>query len=146
MRKLFAATLLLASITFLVASPNYTADLKKADQDWAKATAARNLDQFMSFIHDDAYMCDLSGKWMHGKDAIKADWTKALADPTFKLSWTIDSAEVSKGGDLGYTRGSFSGGQGNDTFSGSYATVWQKDKDGKWRVAVDIASAASPQK
>jgi ketosteroid isomerase-like protein len=83
---------------------------------------------------------------MHGKDAIKADWTKALADPTFKLSWTVESAEVSKAGDMGYTRGSFSGGQGNDTFSGSYATVWKKDKDGKWRVAVDIASAAPPQK
>jgi ketosteroid isomerase-like protein len=145
MRKLFAATLLLVSITFLVGSPDHTADLKKADQDWASATAARNLDQFMSFIHDDAYMCDLSGKWMHGKDAIKADWTKALADPTFKLSWTAESAEVSKSGDVGYTRGSFSGSQGNDTFSGSYATVWKKDKDGKWRVAVDIASAAPPQ-
>lgn len=146
MRKLFAATLLLASITFLVASPDHTADLKKADQDWAKATAARNLDQFMGFIGNDAYMCDLSGKWMHGKDAIKADWTKALADPTFKLSWTVESAEVSKAGDMGYTRGSFLGGQGNDTFSGSYATVWKKDKDSKWRVAVDIASAAPPQK
>jgi len=145
MRKLFLAVLLMASVTFLAGAPDRTADLKKADQDWAKATAARNLDQFMNFIGDDAYMCDLSGKWMHGKDAIKADWTKALADPTFKLSWTVESAEVSKAGDMGYTRGSFSGGQGNDTFSGSYATIW-KDKDGKWRVAVDIASAAPPQK
>src|SRR5438445_5411666 len=98
------------------------------------------------FIGDDAYMCDLSGKWMHGKDAIRADWTKPLADPAFKLSWTVDSAEVSKDGNMGYTRGSFQGGQGNDTFSGSYATIWKKDKDGKWRVAVDIASAEPPQK
>ena len=144
MRKLFLAVLFMASVTFLALPADRTADLKKADQDWAKATAARNIDQFMGFIGDDAYMCDLSGKWLYGKDAIKADWTKALADPTFKLSWTVDSAEVSKAGDLGYTRGTFSGGQGNETFSGGYSTVWKKGKDGKWQVAVDIASAAPP--
>ena len=146
MRKLLAATLLLICAAFLaLASPDRTADLKKADQDWAKSVADRNLDQFMSFIGDAAYMCDLSGKWMHGKEAIKADWTKPLADPAFKLSWTVDTADVSKDGNMGYTRGSFQGGQGNASFSGSYATVWHKDKDGKWRVAVDIASAASQQ-
>jgi ketosteroid isomerase-like protein len=149
MRKLFATALFIGLMTFLAANlagaPDKTADLKKADQDWAKSVADRNLDGFMSFIGDDASMCDLSGRWMHGKDAIKADFSKPLADPTFKLTWSVESAEVSKSGDLGYTRGSFEGGQGNDKFAGSYATVWKKDKDGKWRVAVDIASAA-PQK
>lgn len=147
MRKLFAITLGLATFlaVSLVGAPDKTADLKKADQDWNQATQARNLDQFMSFIADDAAMCDLSGKWMHGKDTIKADWTQAFADPTFKLTWSLESAEVSKSGDLGYTRGSFSGSQGNQPFSGSYATVWKRDKAGKWRAAVDIASAA-PQK
>jgi len=149
MRKLFAITLLLGLATLLAAAlagaPDKTADLKKADQDWNQATQAKNLDQFMSFIGDDASMCDLSGKWMHGKDTIKADWTKAFADPTFKLTWSVESAEVSKSGDLGYTRGSFSGSQGNQPFSGSYATVWKRGTAGKWEVAVDIASAA-PQK
>lgn len=83
---------------------------------------------------------------MHGKAAIADEWKQMLADPNFKLNWTNESAEVSKSGDLGYTRGSFEGSQGNDKFSGSYATVWKKGKDGKWQVAVDIASAAPPQK
>jgi ketosteroid isomerase-like protein len=94
----------------------------------------------MSFVRDDMYMCGPNGKWVHGKDAVKDTWTKMLADQTFKLSWTIDSADVSKDGTIGYTRGSFQGAQGNATFSGSYATVWQKDKDGKWRAQVDIAT------
>jgi ketosteroid isomerase-like protein len=46
---------------------------------------------------------------------------------------------------MGYTRGSFQGSQSDKPFSGSYATVWKKDNDGKWRVAVDIASAAAQQ-
>ena len=38
----------------------------------------------MSFIGDDAYLCDLNGKWIHGKAAIQDEWSKMLADPTFK--------------------------------------------------------------
>jgi ketosteroid isomerase-like protein len=145
MSKLFANMLILGLACFLTASlagsPDNTAELKKADQDWNQAAQAKNLDQFMSFIADDASMCDLKGKWMHGKDAIKADWINALADPTFKLTWAVEAAEVSKSGELGYTRGTFKGSQGNQPFSGSYATVWKKGKDGKWKAAVDIASA-----
>lgn len=140
MRKLIAAAMLLGCVSFLAVAADRTEDLKKADQDWAKATQARNLDQFMSFIGDDAYMCGTDGKWGHGKDNVKADWTKLLADPAFNLNWTVETAEVSKSGDLGYTRGTFEGSQGKDAFSGSYATMWKKGKDGKWRVAVDIAT------
>jgi ketosteroid isomerase-like protein len=150
MRKLFAIALSLGLITFLATSfagsPDRTAELKKADQDWAKAAAARNVDQFVSFIGDDAYACGLDGKWTHGKTEIQNEWKKMLADPNFKINWTAESAEVSKDGNLGYTRGTFQGSQGNDSISGSYTTVWKKDKDGKWRVAVDIASGAPPEK
>ena len=149
MRKSFPAALLLVLMmlagTNLLSSPEASAALKKADQDWAKAAESRNVDQFLGFIGDDAYMCDLSGKWMHGKDEIKTDWTKAFADPTFKLSWTADGVDISKDGGMGYTRGSFQGEQGGKPFSGSYTTVWKKQKDGKWRVAVDIASPQSGQ-
>jgi len=148
MRKLFSITSLIGLLTFLTASligsPDKTADLKKADQDWAKAAQSRNVDQFMSFIGDDADACGLDGKWTHGKAAIEAEWKQMLSDPNFKLNWTNESAEVSKSGDLGYTRGTFEGSQGNDKFSGGYATMWKKGKDGKWKVAVDIASASPP--
>lgn len=150
MRKVFSIALVVGLLTFVAAnlagSPDNTADLKKADQDWAKAAQSKSVDQFMSFIGEDPYACGLDGKWVHGKAAIEAEWKQMLADPNFKLNWTNESAEVSKSGDLGYTRGSFEGSQGNDKFSGSYATVWKKGKDGKWLVAVDIASAAPPQK
>jgi ketosteroid isomerase-like protein len=148
MRKLFSIALLLGLITFLAAtligSPDKTAALKQADQDWAKAAQSKSIDQFMSFIGDDADACGLDGKWTHGKAAIEAEWKGMLADPSFTLNWTNAAAEVSRSGDLGYTRGTFEGSGGNGSFSGGYATVWKKDKDGKWKVAVDIASAAPP--
>ena len=145
MRKPNVAALVLVCASCLSFAADRTTDLKKADQDWAQSAVAKSVDQFMSFIGDDAYACGLDGKWAHGKDAIKAEWLKMLSDPSFKLNWTVESAEVSKDGGFGYTRGTFQGGQGSTSFSGSYATVWKKDKDGKWRVAVDIATPTSHQ-
>jgi ketosteroid isomerase-like protein len=140
MRKGLIVVLFMVSASLCVLAADKTDDLKKADQDWAQAASARNLDQFMSFVRNDIYASSLDGKWIHGKDTMKNTWSKLLADPTFKLSWTIDSAEVSKDGGMGYTRGTFQGSQGNNSFSGSYATIWQKDKDGKWRAVVDMAT------
>jgi ketosteroid isomerase-like protein len=143
MHKLIAAVLFVVFVAFLAMAADQTDDLKKADQGWSQAAESKNVDQFMSFVGDDAYACGLDGKWIHGKQAVRDLWSKMLADPNFKLSWTADSADVSK--DIGYTRGTFSGSQGNMPISGSYATVWKKDKAGKWRVAVDIAASAVAQ-
>lgn len=143
MRKLLAATLFVLFTTFLAQAANPTDDLKKADQDWAKAAGSKNVDQFMSFIADDAYVSGPNGKWVHDKQAIRDLWSKMLADPNFKLNWTVESADVSK--DMGYTRGTFTGSQGNQPISGSYTTVWKKEKAGKWQAVVDIATPASGQ-
>ena len=117
-------------------------ELKSADQNWSKASEAKNLDQFMSFVADDVYACGADGKWTHGKAAMRDGWSKMFADPGFKLSWTVDTAGVSEDGHFGYTRGTFQGSMGGKPMSGSYATVWEKGKDGKWRVVVDIASGS----
>jgi ketosteroid isomerase-like protein len=143
MRKFSMAAVCVLFAVSLVLAADPTTDLKNADQGWAKASQAKNLDQFLSFVGDDIYACGPDGKWVHGKAAMKDEWAKLLADPNFKLTWTLDSAEVSKDGHMGYTRGTFQGSQGDKPFSGAYTTVWKKDKDGKWRVAVDIASLQS---
>lgn len=144
MRRIIAATFfgVFAACIALAADP--VADLKKADADWAKAAESRNLDQFVSYIADDAYVSGNDGKWVHGKDAARALWSKMLADPNFKLTWTAESAEVSKDGMFGYTRGSFEGTAGGNPISGSYTTVWKKSKGGKWLATVDISASATP--
>lgn len=142
MRKLIAVVLFVVLGAFLALAADPTDDVKKADQAWAQAAGSKNTDQFMSFIADDAYASG-NGGWVHGKQAIRDLWSKMLADPNFKLSWTVESADVSK--DIGYTRGTFSGSQGNQPISGIYTTVWKKDKSGKWRAVVDIAAPASGQ-
>jgi ketosteroid isomerase-like protein len=143
MRKLVAVLLFVVFGAFLALAANPADDVKKADRDWAQAAGSRNVDQFMSFVGDDIYASGLDGKWIHGKQAMKDAWSNMLVDPNFKLSWTVESADVSK--DIGYTRGTFSGSQGNKPFSGSYATVWKKDKTGKWLAVVDMATPTTGQ-
>ena len=132
--------LLLALAAGLAVAADPTSELKSADQNWSKASEAKNLDQFMSFVADGVYASGPDGKWTQGKAAMRDGWSKMFADPGFKLKWTVDTAGVSKDGRFGYTRGTFEGSMGGKAISGSYATVWEKDKDGKWRVVVDIAS------
>lgn len=141
MSKAVALLLLLAlAAGGAVAAGDPTAALKAADQGWSKAAQDKNLDQFMTFVGDDIYASGPDGKWMHGKAAMHDAWASMLKDPSFKLGWTIETAEVAKDGRLGYTRGTFSGSMGGKPMAGSYTTVWKKGADGKWRVAVDIAA------
>ncbi len=143
MRKLvFAFVVLLFAASFVFAA-DPRADLKKADQSWEKAAEAKNLDHFMSFVGDDIAECGPDGKWVNGKNATRDLFSKMFADSSFKLAWTMESAEVSKDGDFGYTRGTFQASQAGKPMSGAYATVWKKNSAGKWQVVVDIASAAS---
>jgi ketosteroid isomerase-like protein len=128
------------SATNIAANP--TSELKSADENWSKASETKNLDQFMSFFADDVYDSGPDGKWIQGKAAIRDRWSRMLTDPGFKLSWTVDKADVSKDGLFGYTRGTFQGSVGGKPMTGSYATVWEKGKDEKWRSTVTIASGA----
>lgn len=142
MRKISLIALLVVFLAGMALAADPMADLKSADQAWSKTAEAKNLDQFMSFVADDAYECGPDGKWVHGKAAVRDLWSKMFADPAFKLSWSVDSAGASKDGHFGYTRGTFQGSMGGKPMGGSYTTVWEKGKDGKWHVTVDIASSA----
>ncbi len=145
MRRLLLVVLFLLCSALLVFAADPTASLKKADRDWERTAEARDINQFLNFVADDVWECGPDGKWVHGRDATRNEFAPVFADPNFKLSWTLDSAEVDPGGKLGYTRGTFQAVMGGKSMSGSYATFWKKGKDGKWRAAVDIASVAAPQ-
>ena len=73
--------------------------------------------------------------------AKSANW-----DPkVYQLTWTPTDAEMGPSGDMGYTWGHFEGhskdAAGNPvTTSGRYITVWRKQSDGSWKVALDAGA------
>ena len=68
-----------------------------------------------------------------------------IAEYGDRFTWWPDTAVAAASGDLGYTLGSYAivgeGERSTDTIArGHYVTVWQKQPDGSWKIAVDIGT------
>ena len=113
-----------------------------ADLDFARQTAARRLDGWMDFFADDASIIH-DGQTVTGKDALRAFYQPVFANKDFSLSWSPNHAEASKDGTLGYTFGEYEARNGTAISRGTYTTVWRKI-DGRWKVVLDLGSAARP--
>jgi len=80
-----------------------------------------------------------------GPEAVQRLMTPMLERTGDRFTWWPDTAVVAESGDLGYTLGSYAitgeGAQAGDTVArGHYVTVWQKQGDGSWKIAVDIGT------
>jgi len=91
----------------------------------------------------------------NGEDAIqgKANIAKTMGfldDKKNQLVWAPVGADISASGDLGYTWGTYEfrsqDKEGKPAVEhGKYASIWKRQKDGNWKVALDMGNA-SPEK
>ena len=123
--------------------------IRDLDAEWAKAAAAKNVDQVMSFYAEDGAIFVPNEPVAMGKPAVRVEWTKLTSNPGFALTFSPSRVDVSKAGDLAYEYGVYtlmlSGGDGkpiNDR--GKYVVVWKKQSDGKWKVEADIFNSDLP--
>lgn len=63
------------------------------------------------------------------------DWLKGKADPAKSVTWQPHQVWSSCDGSLAVTRGAW---QGADNTAGYFTTVWQQQKDGKYKWVVDM--------
>jgi ketosteroid isomerase-like protein len=117
--------------------------LTQLDDEWAKAAAIRNVDSVASFYAADAIAYPPKEPITIGQPAAKKVWASYFADSTFSISWKTEQAGASKGGDLGFTTGtyedSFTGPDGKRvTEKGKYVCIWAKQDDGTWKAIHDI--------
>jgi ketosteroid isomerase-like protein len=118
--------------------------LIQADREFAKQTAAHRLDGWMSVFTNKSVL--FSDNPVLGADAIRASYQKLFSDPDFRLDWQPTKAEVFPSGNMGYTMGRYHGVFKNAKGeivrqSGTYLTVWRREKDGIWKVAADGGEA-----
>jgi len=150
LRKL-AISILLFCILLLHAVLAFAADrdtgvLMQTDRDFAKATAEKGVDGWMSYMAPGAVLLGAQPKVT--PDAIRATMTEELQAGAH-LTWEPAKADLIGDGDLGYTIGRFEF-KATDkdgktiNFTGSYMTTWQKQKDGSWKVIGDIGSPDKP--
>lgn len=115
-------------------------ELKDADLDFAKQTAARGLEGWMEFFAGDASTIS-SGKVVSGKEALRKYYEAVFAGKDFSLTWQPTKAEAAKDGTLGYTYGNYEAREGTQVSHGMYVTEWRKI-NGKWKVVLDLGSSA----
>jgi len=68
-------------------------------------------------------------------------WTKDSTPPPSQLNWQPEFADISQAADLGYTTGPWElrrTPQDPPSAFGHYVTLWKKQSDGLWKIAIDI--------
>jgi ketosteroid isomerase-like protein len=118
--------------------------LLAADRAFAAETAKHGADGWADAFLENGVMFPGSGR-VDGREAIRRRMQIAFAPERPRLVWEPAEAVVAGSGDLGYTLGRWrsvkpGGGADSVLAEGNYVSVWRKDPDGAWRVAVDIGN------
>jgi len=115
-------------------------------KDWG----GKDADRIAAHYTDDGSLMIPNSPVMTGKGAIGKGLKDALADPNWSLALQPVQVEVSKGGDLGYTRGTYvliatdPGSKKAVTEKGRFVTIFRKEADGAWKAVQDINNAEAP--
>jgi uncharacterized protein (TIGR02246 family) len=115
-------------------------------KDWSGKDAER----IAAHYTDDGNVMVPNSPMMTGKGAIGKAMKDALADPNWSLALQPVQVEVSKGGDLGYTRGTYvltatdPASKKAVTEKGRFVTIFRKEADGSWKAVQDINNAEAP--
>lgn len=122
------------------------ADLLKTDKAFAQVYAASDnpMELLREYFLEDARVLPPDAPMARGREEALAVFAALDALPAYKLRWSPLTGDT--GGDLGYTIGTyhmeFQDPQGNDvSIDGKYMTVWKRQSDGAWKVAVDMFNA-----
>jgi ketosteroid isomerase-like protein len=122
-----------------------SAALVKIENDFMKAAADHGSQGYMSYYADDAVEVPNGEAFLQGKENI-AKTMGFLDQPDNHLTWAPVGAGIAASGDLGYTYGTYEfSSKDKDgkpvVNKGKYATIWKKQKDGSWKVAMDMGNA-----
>ncbi len=121
--------------------------LYSLESKFAADTAKGGGPAFASWFAPDAVTLANGKAPVVGRDAIAAGATWSPRD--YQLTWTPEGARMSPSGDMGFTWGHYKGvakdREGNTSAtSGRYMTIWKKQPDGSWKVALDASNDGPP--
>ena len=124
-------------------------ELRTLDAKLGQAIDAKDVAAIAAFYADDAILMPTAEPVVRGKSAITEEWKHILAIPAFQNESMLSGVEVASSEDLAYTYGSYrSQLMGEDgklaTEPGKWLTIWKKQPDGKWRIAVETYNTDIP--
>ncbi len=158
--KTILIVLVAAALIVIIAAPNTrplasasakaSADtLRQLEGEFMKAAAERGSAGYMSYYADDAVEVPNGGPIIQGKINI-AKTMGFLDQKDNHLTWTPVGADISASGDLGYTYGTYEfrskDKDGKAVIDhGKYTSIWKKQKDGNWKVVLDMGNGSAVQ-
>jgi ketosteroid isomerase-like protein len=150
MIKIAIAVLLLLPASVVIAkqkSPQGAELLRQLEADFAADVAKHGHDAFLTYFAEDGVEV-VDGGGFDTKDAMRKQppWPEGTT-----LTWTPIHAEMSGSGDLGYTYGNYVYTAKNKDGKlvanyGKYTSIWKKQKDGQWKVVVDVGNSSPDPK
>jgi uncharacterized protein (TIGR02246 family) len=116
--------------------------IEKGNAQWSEGWFKRDAAMVSAIFAEDGVQLTLSGKVIKGRQQIMERQKAAMegADPGVKV--TVTTVNVWVDGDTAYETGKYKyeyvekGKPGVD--EGRYVTVWKKQKDGAWKLAMDM--------
>ena len=117
----------------------------------AYSTSDDPADTLSAHFLDDANVLAPDAPLARGKEESLAVFAALEALPAYSLTWKASMADVGGAADLGYTIGTyhmeFQDPVGNPVeIDGKFMTVWKKQSDGSWKIAVDMFNANGPMR
>ncbi|HEX7424354.1 MAG TPA: nuclear transport factor 2 family protein [Terriglobales bacterium] len=152
MKRITVAFLLLlffAALSFATKqkSPKGADLLRQLEGDFAADVAKHGHDAFLTYFAEDGVEL-VDGGGINTKDAMRKQppWPEGTT-----LTWTPVKAEMAASGDLGYTYGNYVYTAKNKEGKlvanyGKYTSIWKKQKDGQWKVVVDMGNSSPDPK
>jgi ketosteroid isomerase-like protein len=141
--------LLLAASSFAKKGKSPTGEnlLLQLEANFAADVAKHGHDAFLTYFAEDGVEI-VDGGGINDKDAMRKQppWPEGTT-----LTWTPVHAEMAASGDLGYTYGNYvytdKNKEGKLVASyGKYTSIWKKQKDGQWKVVVDMGNSSPDPK
>ena len=138
--------LLLAACTTSTTTPvasNHAAleQLLQADRDFAAAAQTRRVEAWVDYFAENSAKPDGPASVVVGKEGVRKQMTPLYEDATLDFKWWPVRADISRGGNLGTTWGHYRLARTVEgelrVSEGDYISVWQKQKDGSWKVLYD---------
>lgn len=127
-----------------------TKAIKDNETQWNADWAAKDLEKLVAHYAEDGALMAPGMPVSSGKEAIRKTFKEMIGDPVLSLKFQASKVEVSKGGDIGYTQGSYTMTMTDPNSKqvindhGSYVTTYRKQPDGSWKAVADIAASEVP--
>jgi len=121
--------------------------LVQLESEFAADVAKRGHEAFITHFAEDGVEVVDGG----GFDNLEAIRNQPAWPEGTTLAWTPIKAEMARSGDLGFTYGNYVFTAKNKEGKlvanyGKYTSIWQKQKDGHWKVVVDMGNSSPDPK